>query len=361
MFWLFVSLHSWSQDIYSSMLVESWTGTAWQNSAQTMNTFDGNDFLANSLTQTWLLPTTEWQNAFQTNYTNNPDGTAAQTLSQTWNAGSGMWEDISRTTNTYSATDKLLQHVTEIWIGMWINSSQGINTYDGSDYLTTSLTQTWDFLGSVWNNSTQITFANNANGTVNQSIVQSWSGLWVNQSRSTFTYDGQNRVLTDLTETWSGSAWVNNSLDTYTYDGGGHLTLVLTQEWVGSAWQNDTQSLYTNNPDGSVAQIIGQSWNVAEGIWENETRITFTYNLAVAEFDKIGLRLSPNPAANYLTIRSEIDLSRQPYQISDDTGRVILSGKLNENETLLDVDQLQSGLYLVRIGALQKAVKVIKK
>src|SRR5690606_1241287 len=169
---------------------------------------------------------------------------------------------------------------------------------------------------SAWNNASQISYTNNPNGTVNQSTVQSWTAAWQNQSRSTFTYNASDNILTDLTETWSGSGWENNSFDTYSYDGP-NLTSVVTQQWISGAWQNDRRALYTNDSGGNPIQIIGQIWIDATSVWENESRITFTYNLGLDEFAQNTARLFPNPATHAVPIKSSNDLAGKDYRISD--------------------------------------------
>jgi hypothetical protein len=361
-FWLLLSQASLGQN-FTSYLSETWTGTAWENAAQAINTFDGSNHVTNTLAQTWQVPTSQWQNAFQVNYTNNPNGTVGQSISQSWNTGSSAWENAARTTYTYNASSQVATSISDIWTGVWMAYTKETNTYGGG-YLTNTVIQTWDFLSSSWVNSTQIAYTNNANGTVSQSVSQAWntvSSTWTNQSRSTFTY-ANNKILSELSETWTGSAWVNNDRDNYTYDGSGYLTKAVNQIWVtaSSLWQNDSQSLFTNDAGGNPTQIIGQSW-VSGDVWENVSRITFTYTLGVDDFNQRAFSLSPNPAANTITIKTNDDLSGQAYNITDEMGRYVQSGVLNPEETNVDVNALNAGLYFFQIGTSRLKAKMIKK
>ncbi|MCE9540521.1 MAG: T9SS type A sorting domain-containing protein [Bacteroidetes bacterium] len=70
----------------------------------------------------------------------------------------------------------------------------------------------------------------------------------------------------------------------------------------------------------------------------------------------------PNPSTNYISIKSDKVLFGSKYMILDQTGRQVLTGKLNNETTLVDISQLATGVYLFQVGELsKKTFKVIKK
>lgn len=351
-----------SQNI-NTILTENWENSTWIADGRTLNTYDGNNHLTNSLSQTWDSTLLSWTNAIQLNYTNNPNGTVNQMIAQIWMTDT--WSDSYRTTFTYNAFNKELTAISDIWVGTdWMPTSKQTNTYDTNQYLTNSLRQSWDFITSNWTNSTQSNYTNNSNGTVAQVINQSWNTVgssWDNVAKTNYTYNASDAVLTAISQTWTGS-WVNDTQITNTYNGP-QLTTTLSQDWdlPGSVWVNNALDNYTYNGNGTLYQIVNQLWTT--GAWVNNYRATFTYSpLATVSFDyQKGIKIYPNPTQDYIMIQSNPAWSDLNYMISDTKGKTCQTGTLNGEETTIDIHALAAGIYLVKIGASQKNVfKIIK-
>ncbi len=345
----------------AAILTESWENASWTPNVRSLNTYDGNDHLTNTISQTWDADLSSWTNAFQWNFTNNPDGTVSQMIGQLWMTGS--WSDSSRTTYAYTAFGEQLTAVSDIWTGTaWMPISKQTNTYDAGQHLTNVLMQSWDFISSGWQNSTQSNYTNNANGTVNEVIDQSWNtgtSSWENTEKTNYTYNASNAVLTAIDQNWTGS-WVNDTKITNTYDGGNRITNSLSQDWdvAGSIWVNSGQDNYTYNGDDTINQIVSQEWE--SGAWVNAYRITFTYNpLAVQGFDYQNAQAYPNPAQDVINIKSNTALSDRNYTIVDLSGKLLLIGRLDE-DAAINVERLAAGIYFIRIGQ-QRSIKIIKE
>ncbi len=76
-----------------------------------------------------------------------------------------------------------------------------------------------------------------------------------------------------------------------------------------------------------------------------------TPNTAVtdAAFDNSGLILFPNPASNQLTIKTDEKLIGSNYTVLNIMGQTVRSGKINSDNTLLEVGDLPGGSYFVRV------------
>ncbi|MFT3793346.1 T9SS type A sorting domain-containing protein [Flavobacterium sp.] len=81
--------------------------------------------------------------------------------------------------------------------------------------------------------------------------------------------------------------------------------------------------------------------------------------LAAASFDRASTGLFPNPAAHQLYVKN-LDLEKNTkYQIIDMQSRIVQSGMLLDNNTGLDISELNAGFYVLSIGG--SAWKFIKK
>jgi hypothetical protein len=357
-----LSLNLSGQKIYT-ILGETWTSGNWQNSSYQTNTYDVSGYLTNSLTQSWDVPSLAWLNVSLNNFVNNPDGTANQSVFQMWD-GVSAWNDFSRSTYTYNTSKQVLTQVGETWIiASWVTSSRTTNTYDGSGYKTLSLNESWN--GASWVNSSQTIYTNNPDGTVNYWINQTYAGSsWNDFQRLTYTYSS-GKVQTEVADEWTSGNWLPKTKISYTYDGDGFVTNILSQLWdVGSStWKDNSQDIYTNNPDGTAQQVVSQTWDGVSA-WNNTDRLTFTYSqpTGVTELsDDENFTLYPNPAYDFITVKADKEISGSTYSFTDQAGKQVLSGKLNDDITTINITSLVRGIYFLRIGKRSQDIyKVIK-
>ncbi len=347
-------------------LMETWKTGAWQNSEKMTYSYDGNGYEISNLYQEWDQPSTSWLNKIQTVNTINPDGTVNNSVVQEWD---NAWETVQKTSNTYNAAKKVLTSVSELWTGTaWMNFSRTTNTYNGNGYLTNNLVESWNFISSSWSNLSQINYTYNGNGTEHQVVNQTWNtgtSAWDNLKRSTHTYDASDRVLTTTDETWSSGNWVNQSLSTNTWAANGSLSKTLFQTWntVSTSWVNEGQSDYSYYPNGNINQIIDQDWLTNE--WVNAERITYTYGTSTGRVeikDEKSISVYPNPADDFITIRSDFNFNSSKYSLEDQAGKQVRTGRLTDRITTLDISGLADGLYILRVGDTRQHIfKIIKK
>lgn len=70
----------------------------------------------------------------------------------------------------------------------------------------------------------------------------------------------------------------------------------------------------------------------------------------------------PNPATNQINVKVNVSLIGSTYIITDQLGKVVLSGKLNAGNSLIELDKLSGGIYVFSIGSNTKQTfKVIKQ
>jgi len=74
------------------------------------------------------------------------------------------------------------------------------------------------------------------------------------------------------------------------------------------------------------------------------------------------LKVFPNPAKSNITITYRNNLGSKKYSITNLIGQTVLSGKLNMEETIVNLENLQSGVYLLHIDGMSKqSIKVIRE
>jgi hypothetical protein len=70
----------------------------------------------------------------------------------------------------------------------------------------------------------------------------------------------------------------------------------------------------------------------------------------------------PNPAQSLINIKVDSKLIGSGYTISDNTGRAVLTGKLNSKVTTIELNNLSGGIYMFSVGEnMKQTFKVIKE
>ena len=149
------------------------------------------------------------------------------------------------------------------------------------------------------------------------------------------------------------------------YDGisepGEYTWVDVTDEFSWSAgeyaWQESGEMLM-EDIEGDVVYLafVYTSTDSAASTWEvTNVEVYGTGYDAVAEKDAVTINVYPNPASSVLNVKAE---SAAEAQIMDMAGRVMMTVNVNEGENAINVAELESGIYFVRMnGAVVKFVK----
>ena len=94
---------------------------------------------------------------------------------------------------------------------------------------------------------------------------------------------------------------------------------------------------------------------------ENVNELFEALNVAVDDPAKALANISvyPNPAQDFVLIKSEDTLEGTSYQFLDINGKLLSTGNLVSGETKLNISAMSAGIYLLRLadGYAHKVVK----
>lgn len=75
-----------------------------------------------------------------------------------------------------------------------------------------------------------------------------------------------------------------------------------------------------------------------------------------------GFAVYPNPATDMITISANEGLENNSYSISDQLGRVVLTGEISSESQIINIADLAKGVYFLKIGEGNQAmIKVVKE
>jgi hypothetical protein len=143
-----------------------------------------------------------------------------------------------------------------------------------------------------------------------------------------------------------------------------------TQTGITDFFNDDYKQTGFNFEDFFDLKIFKQTINQYTAFNSNDTYIQ--HNIAKIEnknpyaseknfaFETNSLKLYPNPVLNVFNVKVDSNLINQPYNVVDGSGRVVLTGKLNDVETSINVEQLSKGIYYLKLSD-SNASKFIKE
>ncbi|PQJ36082.1 hypothetical protein BSZ35_17045 [Salinibacter sp. 10B] len=302
-------------DDIRSTLSADWTGNDWSATARNIFTHEGGNLVE-------LVFQLRSGNAWASNgrLLQTFSGSRRQTCTlQSWE--NDAWLNATRYTYEHDGSGRITRRLQELWTTSgWVNFEQVLFTYDGSGRLVTEIREGWSPAGMDWLDNVRITYTYNASGQLIEELEEFPSGgVWIPQRQVTFAYDGSGNLIEEvlktrnfllnqlinfqrttntysggsliqeLLETWdtNSNGWENSELISYVYGGNslaltsksGHLpTVTVTEIWTGTAWVNDTRSELAYDSNDNLLEVLDQAWNAGVSGWENDSRLTFSYD-----------------------------------------------------------------------------------
>ncbi len=83
----------------------------------------------------------------------------------------------------------------------------------------------------------------------------------------------------------------------------------------------------------------------------------------ISDFDvKTAISIFPNPTTNQINVKADYKLIGTAYTLYNNLGTAVFSGTINNDNTLLEMENLSGGIYMLSVGNSSKQIfKVIKQ
>lgn len=143
-------------------------------------------------------------------------------------------------------------------------------TYD-EDYFLTHIEVENMGENNVWMPYLEYLYEYDYNGNVIEILTRD-TELDEDYQLETMTYSG-GKLMVDLYQEWDGSDWNNVSKAEYNYYTD-EILMVIIWNWNGATWTSDY--MYTFTTSGNTYEMLVQY--MQGGAWQNEERVTTTYN-----------------------------------------------------------------------------------
>lgn len=115
-----------------------------------------------------------------------------------------------------------------------------------------------------------------------------------------------------------------------------------------TAW--NTFTIISNSGGGKDAKFLDLRVQMSKEVntyYLDNVALQTTATLSTKEFERLGVRMYPNPANSYSYIKSETNLEN--IALYSVTGKLVMNKAVNSRDYQLDVSSLARGLYLLNI------------
>jgi hypothetical protein len=131
---------------------------------------------------------------------------------------------------------------------------------------------------------------------------------------------------------------------------------------IGSGPTAITEFSYLSGDVVHIKGSAGHQANTTQKDYIAEYFSDCATNVGIEDIKTYQIRAYPNPTVNIINIAVIASLVGVKYVINDNLGRPVLFGKINSENSDIDLSDLSKGFYhLVIEGDLKQAIKVVKK
>jgi len=207
---------------------------------------------------------------------------------------------------------------------------------------------------------------------------QLYSGSGINAGNDLTVCQGDSVTLSG--SGGSNYNWSGGIIDNSTFTPTNSEDFILTGISANGCTGTDTVSLTVNQNSSVTLNESGLDSVNVNGIWYDQngqyTQVipnaagcdsTITINVSlsftgVSELSDQNFSIFPNPATSIIHVKADAELLGMSYSIYDNRGKVVLRGKINAENTSIELGNLSGGIYMLSIGENMKhTFKVIKE
>ncbi len=160
-------------------------------------------------------------------------------------------------------------------------------------------------------------------------------------------------IPSDNNHNWTGNYVINDSNDLRFYGAGANGI------WYNSTPNGGMWNGYVNTNiqggDPSVVKVSATNYLIVF------VGSSYTTGIDVEAVDENSITVYPNPAGNWINVKSGSELISSNYIVIDRNGKIVLSGKILSGNFEIDLGTLPDGIYLVRVGEKREQIFEVLK
>jgi len=141
--------------------------------------------------------------------------------------------------------------------------------------------------------------------------------------------------------------------------------ILISDALLGNQWYNqngiiigETNQILTVTANGNYYVIV-----TVDTCESEPSNVISMISYGLATYDEANaIKLYPNPVKTEINVKADASLLGAEYAVYDYTGKIVLSGKIKSQSSIIEMGNLSAGIYLFRVGEnMKQTFKVIKE
>ncbi|MDR1525584.1 MAG: T9SS type A sorting domain-containing protein [Tannerella sp.] len=282
---------------------------------------------------------------------------------QRWNVKDAVWTDVSGCDYSYGEGVTVAVS-TVVASNSREDPSKTETYYDGKGRKSYSLSYRWDKNAEKWADKPAVkgTRIYDENGRVTEYAkmyrnkdTESWD---IPMTRILYSYDENDKLSEEIIQSWKNNeSWKN--VGKYAYSHSENAGEVVCTSYVASGddWAYDGKIVCLYDEDGDMARCEYYDKRTGESV---SAYCVYTYSdtrkTEVAAVKEDDVKVYPNPAVSYFDLTVPEELVGRTAFFFDTSGSRKKSVVINNTRMKVDVSDLSTGIYFMKIDTLSKKI-----
>ena len=315
----------------------------------------------------------DWIESVRNEYKYNGDGNVIEETFSTKVTGTSNWLYQRRNITNYTGT-RVTDSESSVWRnGAWEKEDRTVFNYVGN-IIKTYDGYEWENMAWKMDSKGVLDYEGNKIKTV--TVEEFENGVWALHDRDTYERGGSPRIKDYISEDWNGTDWIKDERINYEDTSGNRDIMTTYESQDGITWEPEDRIVYTYDYAELMSNYINpfsaDAFSISLGLsdvphynkvlsnieyeyddsdWEISGRTTYYYSdvMGLNDFSNTDfLTVYPSPVKNTLHIKLKDDI-RADASLFDINGRLVFEQKLQAVNSSLNIEHLNSGLYILKI------------
>lgn len=316
----------------------------------------------------------DWIESVRNEYKYNGDGNLYEETFSTKVTGTNNWLNQRQNVTNYTGSRVTSQESFEWKNGAWEPDERTVLNYVGNRIETYDGFE-WEDM--QWKADLRGVLEYEGNKIKMITVEEYKNGVWTLHDRDVYERSTSTRIKDYTSEDWNGTAWLKDEKLSYVDDtSGNRKTEISSDSQDRLTWDFEERIEYdydyTELMSSYINPFSADAFSINLGLtdvphhnkvmsniiysyddseWEISGRTTYYYSDVMGLNDLSNsdfVTLYPNPVKNTLNIKLKDQIEAQA-SLYDVNGRLILEQKLQALNTPLNIETLQSGMYVLKI------------
>ncbi|MDR0700665.1 MAG: T9SS type A sorting domain-containing protein [Tannerella sp.] len=300
----------------------------------------------------------------RTNFVYGENGRKIAEQNQRWNERGGVWIDVSK--NDYSYGEKVMTVVSDVFaLNSRKNPSKTESYYDDKGKKIYSLSYKWKHDAEDWAGNADMkgSWIYDDKGHVVEylkTIRNKTSETWdVPVMRIHYIYDEAGNRQEELLQTWDkdSESWTNRGKYVYIYNINAGEVVCMSYVASGDDWVCDGKIICMCDGDGDIVRCEYYNRDAGGAM---SAYCIYTYSGTEKPEDILAsvINTYPNPAVSYFDLTVPEEFVGETALLFDVSGRQKKSVIVNNTRLKVDVSDLSTGIYFIKIASYTNKIYV---